>query len=70
MREIGIRELKRRASDVVREVATGAERYTVTKRGRPVGVLVHPDYLTMHAGARLVTLDAEQLSRTPNPVNL
>ncbi|MEI6210886.1 MAG: type II toxin-antitoxin system Phd/YefM family antitoxin [bacterium] len=45
MREIGIRELKRRASDVVREVATGAEMYTVTKRGRPVGVLVPPSYL-------------------------
>jgi prevent-host-death family protein len=52
MREIGIRELKRRASDVVREVASGAELYTVTKRGRPVGVLVHPDYLTTHAGTR------------------
>lgn len=46
MREIGIRELKRRASDVVREVASGAELYTVTKRGKAVGVLVPPDYLT------------------------
>jgi prevent-host-death family protein len=51
MREIGIRELKRRASDVVREVATGEAVYTVTKRGRPVGVLVPPDYLSAGDGA-------------------
>ena len=50
MREIGIRELKRRASDVVREVATGAEIYTVTKRGRAVGVLVPPNYLSAQPG--------------------
>ena len=51
MREIGIREFKRRASDVVREVASGAALYTVTKRGRPVGVLVPPDYLATQVGA-------------------
>ena len=49
MREIGIRELKRRASDVVREVAAGTEVYTVTRRGKPVGVLVPPDYISGQA---------------------
>jgi len=35
---------------LVREVATGAEIYTVTKRGRAVGVLVPPNYLSAQPG--------------------
>jgi prevent-host-death family protein len=40
MPEIGIRELKARASEIVRAVRDRRARYTVTYRGRPVGVLV------------------------------
>lgn len=40
MMDIGIRELKIRAAEVVREVRTRAVRYTITHRGRPVAQLV------------------------------
>jgi prevent-host-death family protein len=40
MPEIGIRELKAHASDVLREVRERRTRYTVTYRGRPIGLLV------------------------------
>ena len=43
MPEIGIRELKARASEIVRAVRDRRARYTVTYRGRPVGVLVPLD---------------------------
>lgn len=38
MTEVGVRELKTRASEIVRKVRRGA-RYVVTYRGRPVAVL-------------------------------
>ncbi len=40
MPEIGIRELKARASEIVRAVRDRRARYTITYRGRPVGVLM------------------------------
>jgi len=40
MREIGIRELKARASELLRRVAEERESLVVTSRGRPVGWLV------------------------------
>lgn len=40
MAEIGIRELKARASEIVRSVRTRRARYVITHRGRPVGVLL------------------------------
>ena len=40
MPEIGVRELKARASEIVRAVRDQRVRYTVTYRGRPVGVLI------------------------------
>lgn len=40
MREIGVRELKTRASEILREVRDRHVRYTVTYRGRPVGMLL------------------------------
>ena len=43
MAEIGIRELKARASEIVREVREHRARYTITYRGRPVGVLLPLD---------------------------
>jgi prevent-host-death family protein len=39
MPEIGVRELKTRASEIVRNVRRRRTRYVITYRGRPVGVL-------------------------------
>lgn len=38
--EIGVRELKTRTSEIVREVRDRHARYVITHRGRPVGVLL------------------------------
>jgi len=40
MPEIGVRELKTRTSEIVREVRDRHARYVITHRGRPVGVLL------------------------------
>ena len=40
MTEIGIRELKARASQIIRNVRERRARYLITHRGRPVGVLL------------------------------
>lgn len=45
MKEIGIRELKARASELVRKVSEERAIYTITRRGRAVGVLAPPDHL-------------------------
>ncbi len=39
MPEIGVRELKTRASEIVRNAWRRRTRYVITYRGRPVGVL-------------------------------
>jgi prevent-host-death family protein len=41
--EIGIRELKSRASEVVRAVKEERARYVITQRGKPVAVIVPID---------------------------
>lgn len=43
MKEIGIRELKARASEVVRAVKEHRARYVITQRGVPVAVLLPID---------------------------
>jgi prevent-host-death family protein len=40
MPRIGLRDLKTRASEVVRDVQCNQERYTITNRGVPVAVIV------------------------------
>jgi prevent-host-death family protein len=40
MAEIGVRELKTHASEIVREVKEHRKRYTITRRGRPVALLI------------------------------
>jgi prevent-host-death family protein len=40
MTEIGVRELKNRASEIVREVREGRMEYVITYRGQPVARLV------------------------------
>ena len=39
MREIGVRELKIKASEIIRSVRKRRARYLITYRGRPVGLL-------------------------------
>lgn len=43
MEEIGIRELKARASDVVRAVKEQRARYVITQRGVPVAAIIPLD---------------------------
>ncbi len=40
MAEIGVRELKARASEIVHEVKEHGKHYTITRRGRPVALLI------------------------------
>jgi prevent-host-death family protein len=40
MPDVGVRELKTRASEIVRDVRDQRACYTITYRGRPVGVLL------------------------------
>ena len=40
MPDLGVRELKARASEIIRSVRDNRARYTITYRGRPVGVLM------------------------------
>jgi len=49
MKDIGIRELKARVSELVRHVAEEHTTYTITRRGRPVGVLAPSDYVAAQA---------------------
>jgi prevent-host-death family protein len=39
MPDVGVRELKARASEIVRDVRERRARYVITYRGRPVGIL-------------------------------
>ena len=41
--EIGIRELKRRASEVIRAVKEERARYVITQRGKPAAIIVPLD---------------------------
>jgi len=43
MRQIGVRELKAKASEVLRDVRDSRAQYVVTLRGRPVGVILPLD---------------------------
>jgi prevent-host-death family protein len=40
MPDIGVRELKARASEIMREVRERRARYVITYRGKPVGLLM------------------------------
>lgn len=42
-KEIGIRELKTRASEVVRAVKETRARYVITQRGKPVALIIPLD---------------------------
>jgi len=57
MAEIGLKELKARASQVIDEVEAGAS-YVVTKRGRPAAVIV-----SIEDAEDLVLANAEEFIR-------
>lgn len=46
MKEVGIRELKAKASELVRRVEEEHATYTISRRGRPVGILSPADSLS------------------------
>ncbi len=50
MGQVGVRELKTRASAIVREVRERGVRYVITSRGRPVAVIVPIQELPEAAG--------------------
>jgi prevent-host-death family protein len=43
MAELGVRELKKRASEIIRAVKEKRDRYIITLRGRPVAVILPID---------------------------
>jgi prevent-host-death family protein len=61
MEEIGIRELKARASEVVRAVKERRVRYLITQRGRPVALLVPLDALPPQPNADEVWARLERI---------
>jgi prevent-host-death family protein len=63
MEEIGIRELKARASEVVRAVKERRVRYLITQRGRPVALLVPLDALPPQPDADEVWARLEELGK-------
>ena len=73
MKDIGIRELKAHASELIRQVSEDRAIYTVTCRGRAVGVLAPPDFINPsessskeHSWDRLLAL-ADQLQGSAKP---
>jgi prevent-host-death family protein len=66
MPNVGVRELKARASEIIREVREQRARYVITYRGRPVGVLLPLGEATQAqtvAGSEQGTAVWEELSR-------
>jgi len=66
MPDVGIRELKERASEIIRQVREERTRYVITHRGRPVGLLIPLDEadLTIQAISNETNPDAwEELIR-------
>jgi len=66
MPDVGVRELKARASEIVRNVRERRTRYVITYRGRPVGLLMPLDEVTptspTSAGASAIAV-WEELTR-------
>ena len=65
MAEIGIRELKQQASEVIRRVREKKEVITITYRGRPVAKLVPVDYTRAESAA--VWAEMDELARELEP---
>jgi prevent-host-death family protein len=73
--EIGVRELKARASEIVRKVHDERVRYTITRRGKPVGLILPlvetpPDTASADAAwDRLMEIGAEIARGWPEGVD-
>lgn len=75
MPDIGVRELKTRASEVIRNVWKRRASYTITYRGRAVGILVpldkttaagtEPNLASSDAWAELARLGSSMAKRWP-----
>jgi prevent-host-death family protein len=68
MADIGVRELKIHASEVVRKVHEKRERYVVTHRGHPVAVIIPVEELQQVEPGEISTWDelvalGEQISQ-------
>jgi len=63
MPDIGVRELKAHASEIVRAVRERNARYIVTYRGRPVGVLAPLEAAPYDAGGEAAAGAWEELTR-------
>ena len=59
--EIGIRELKSRASEVVRSVKEDRARYVITQRGKPAAIIVPLDAAPPETSADEVCERLQQL---------
>jgi prevent-host-death family protein len=59
--EIGIRELKSRASEVVRSVKEDRTRYVITQRGKPAAIIVPLDAAPPETSANEVWERLQQL---------
>lgn len=58
MRDIGVRELKAKTSEIVRNVWKRRARYTITYRGRAVGIILPLDKAAPGAEAGTSSPDA------------
>ena len=64
MTQVGVRELKARASEIIRAVRDRRARYVITYRGRPVGLLLPLEEAGQVEGAAGPGTDAwEELTR-------
>ena len=66
MPDVGVRELKARASEIIRNVRERRARYVITYRGRPVGLLMPVDEaraLPLSSADELATTAWEELTR-------
>jgi len=64
MAQVGVRELKARASEIIRAVRDRRARYVITYRGRPVGLLLPLEETGEREGAVGLGPDAwEELTR-------
>jgi len=61
IKEIGIRELKTRASELVRSVREQQARYVITRRGKAAALLIPLDAEIKHADAEAVWAKLESL---------
>ncbi len=66
MPDVGVRELKIRASEIIRDVRERRARYVITYRGRPVGLLIPLDETSpanLHPTGKPATAAWEELTR-------